>query len=286
MNWKSYLANLRQVHRQSLAETLQPGPVDQNLNLILAGACGLGALIMVAAGGYRTGFESIHGFGHHFSTSFIETLTFCGDTSLAVCLMALLARRRPRVLWMGVLAGVYATLLSHGLKTFINTARPPVVLGERLTVIGPVWHWHSLPSGHTVTAFVVAACFSVGARKSTKFLFYALAAAVGASRVWVGVHWPVDVIAGAACAGVSVALAIRTTKSTSWGLGLAPHIFFVLLAAGCAVLSLIKTTEYPHAEPLSVSIAVISLCVLARDYGYRPLMLRKRSTGDLLVRGA
>jgi len=273
VNWSSYLSNLRQIHRQSLAETEEPGPVEQNLNLILAEACTLGALILVAAGGYRIGFELIYGFGHHFSPSFLAILTSCGDTGLAICLLALLAKRRPRVLRMGILAGVYATLLSHALKTFINTARPPMVLGESLTVIGPVWHWHSFPSGHTVTAFVIAACFSVGTRKSTRFLFYALAVAVGASRVWVGVHWPVDVIAGAACAGASVALAIRTTKSARWGLGLAPHMFFVSLAVVGAVLSLIRFNEYPQAEPLSVSIAVISLCIVARDYGFRPLML-------------
>lgn len=275
MNWSSYLSNLRQTHRQSLAETVEPGPFEQSLNLILAGACALGALILVAAGGYRIGFELIYGFGHHFSPSFIAILTFCGDTALAICLMALLAKRRPRVLRMGILAGVYATLLSHALKTFINTARPPMVLGESLTAIGSVWHWHSFPSGHAVTAFVVAACFSVGTRKSTRFLFYALAAAVGTSRVWVGVHWPVDVIAGAACAGASVALAIRTTKSTSWGLGLAPHMFFVSLVVVCAVLSLIRFPEYPPAKPFSVSIAVISLCILSSDYVFRPLMLRQ-----------
>jgi len=273
MNWSSYLSNLRQTHRQSLAETVEPSPIEQNL--ILAGACALGALILVAAGGYRIGFELIYGFGTHFSPSFLAILTACGDTSLAICLMALFAKRRPRMLRIWILAGVYGALLTHALKHFINTTRPPLVLGERLTVIGPVFHWHSFPSGHTVTAFVIAACFSFGKRKSTRFLFYALAAAVGASRVGVGVHWPVDVIAGAACAGASVALAIRTTKSASWGLGLAPHMFFASLIIVAAVLNLIRFNEYPQAEPLSVSIAVISLCIIARDYGFRPLMLRQ-----------
>lgn len=271
MSWHSFLARLRQRHLQSLAATADPGPVDQNVNLILAGVCALGALILVVAGGNRTGFESVYGFGHHFSTSFLEILTYFGDTVLAICLLALFAKRQPRVLWMGTLASVYATLLSRGLKAFISVDRPPMVLGERLVVIGPVWHWHSFPSGHTVTAFVMAACFSVQARKRTKFLFYALATAVGASRVWVGVHWPVDALAGAACAGVSVALAIRSMKFTRWGLGLAPHMFVVSLAAACCVLSLFRAAEYPEAEPLSVSIAVISLCILARDYLVRPL---------------
>ena len=82
-------------------------------------------------------------------------------------------------------------------------------------------------------------------------------------------------IAGAACAGASVALAIRTTKSASWGLGLAPHMFFVSLIIVAAVLNLIRFNEYSQAEPLSVSIAVIALCIIARDYGFRPLMLRQ-----------
>lgn len=273
MTWRSYLAALRQTHREALAATAAPGPVEQKLNLILAAAFALVALVLVAVGGYRTGFEPVHGFGQHFPARFTAILTSLGDTNPSICLAALLARRRPKVLWMGVLASVYAALLTLTLKTYINADRPSMVLGETLTVIGPVWRWHSFPSGHTVTAFILAACLSSGRQKSITFLLYALAAAVGASRVWAGVHWPVDVLAGAAVAGASVALAIQTTKFIDWGLRLAPHLCFVSVAAGSAVVGLVSVPEYPQAAPLSVSIAVISLCILARDYGLEPLGL-------------
>lgn len=271
MNWTRYRDNLRERHRQSLSQTAGPGAADLRLNLFMAGASALAALLLFAIGGYRAGFEPVHDLGLYFSIDFLESLTYAGDTLLAICLAALFAKRQPRVLWMAVLASLYATALSRSLKALVNASRPPAVLGDWLTVIGPVWKTHSFPSGHTVTAFVFAACFAVGAPRSAKLLFFILAAAVGLSRVWVGVHWPVDVLAGAAVAAVSAALAIRTMKSTNWGLGLAPHLFFVAAIAACCVAELIRIPEYPLARPLAILIALFSLLLLARDYVFRPL---------------
>lgn len=240
MNCNQYLANLRHRHRQSMSATPGPGRMDRDLNLSLAAVCGLATLILVATTGYRVGFEAIHGFSRDLSARFLEELTNCGDYLLAICLMALLAKRQPRALWMGVLATACAGVLCTALKIVFNTARPPAVLGGWLTVLGPVWKAHSFPSGHTVTAFIVAACFAVGAPKGARLLFFSVAAAVGVSRVWVGVHWPMDVTAGAAVAGVAVVLAMRTMKFSSWGLGLAPHLLVVVLIALCSAVELVR----------------------------------------------
>jgi len=275
MNRHLYWRNLHRGHQQSLSETAGPGPVDQNLNLVLAGLCALAALILVTADGYRIGFEAVHSVGRYVPAVLLETLSKFGETLAAICLIALLAKRQPRVLWMGVLASAYATTLTHVLKSLCDTARPPAVLGDWVAVTGPVLKLHSFPSGHTVTVFLLAACFSVGAPRSIRFLFYTLAAAVGASRVWVGVHWPIDVIVGIGVAGLSVGLAVRTMKSANCGLGLAPHLFFVSLIAVCAVWELMKSSEYPLARLFGIAIAVPSLFVLARDYLFRPLMRRQ-----------
>lgn len=268
-----YLRNLRLRHRQAM-QAAGPASLDHSLNLLLGVVCGLLTLILVVTGGYRAGFETIHDLGRHFPASVLQVLTCTGDTLLAICLSALFARRQPRVMWMAVLASGYAALFSLGLKILVHAARPHVVLGQSLAVIGPELHAQSFPSGHTVTAFVAAACFSVGAPASARVLFFMLAFAVGASRVWVGAHWPADVIAGAAIAGLSVALAVRTTRATPWGLGLAPHLAFVALVAVAAVAELIRGPVYPQALPLTVSVALLSLFVLAKDYVFAPLLLR------------
>lgn len=54
----------------------------------------------------------------------------------------------------------------------------------------------SLPSGHTAVSFALA--FTLSRRyPSMRFIFYATAALVAASRVYIGAHYPSDVAAGA-----------------------------------------------------------------------------------------
>ena len=70
----------------------------------------------------------------------------------------------------------------------------------------PTPHTGAFPSGHSATAF---ACATVIAWASPRLAVpaFVLAALVAWSRVYVGVHWPLDVLGGAAL-GVLVATAL------------------------------------------------------------------------------
>ncbi|MEV4656485.1 phosphatase PAP2 family protein [Micromonospora sp. NPDC049301] len=70
----------------------------------------------------------------------------------------------------------------------------------------------SLPSDHATAAFAVA--FAVGVFLSWRWglLLAVLAAVIGFARVWAGVHYPADILAGAVIGGgavLTIALAAR-----------------------------------------------------------------------------
>jgi len=94
-------------------------------------------------------------------------------------------------------------------------AAPPAVLPPTASICSGRHQAHELPSGHTVTAFVlfgVLAChFRAGGCAA------ATAAAAGLSRVTIGVHWPIDVIAGAFIGLASAWAAVHLAHRLRWG---------------------------------------------------------------------
>ena len=117
---------------------------------------------------------------------------------VAIGLAADLASRRRFPLG-AVLAGasyVVATVLANILKAVFDRPRPPVDHPE-LHPLVDLPHSASMPSGHAAGAF--AAAVAVGlVHPRLRWPLLALAALVALSRVWLGVHYASDVIAGAA----------------------------------------------------------------------------------------
>jgi membrane-associated phospholipid phosphatase len=113
--------------------------------------------------------------------------------------------RRPRLFVLVAVSDLVADLLSYGLRDWIGRRRPPLVYPEPKPLVH-VPHSGSFPSGHATVAF---ACATVIAWKVPRLAFpaFVLAGAIAWSRVYVGVHWPLDVLGGAAL-GVLVAIAL------------------------------------------------------------------------------
>jgi undecaprenyl-diphosphatase len=113
--------------------------------------------------------------------------------------------RRPWLLVMLLAADFGANGLSYGLREWIDRRRPPLVYPEPKPLVD-VPHSGSFPSGHASVAF---ACATVIAWRVPRLGVpaFVLAAAIAWSRVYVGVHWPLDVLGGAVL-GVPVATAL------------------------------------------------------------------------------
>ena len=116
--------------------------------------------------------------------------------AMATVLFAYLWWRGYHRLGVLVFAGVYGAIIISGLlKELFQRSRPE--LWDRFTIE----HSYSLPSTHAMGTMAFVACVLVIAWP-TKWRWYALSAGltyllvIGASRVYLGVHYPTDILAG------------------------------------------------------------------------------------------
>jgi undecaprenyl-diphosphatase len=112
------------------------------------------------------------------------------------------------MLWT-LVAYAGADLAATALKAAIPRNRPHVeTLVARL-------HTHSFPSGHASTSFACAVVLAAEVPR-LRVPLYALAALIAFSRLEVGVHFPLDVLAGAAL-GVATGLWVRALRRRAAG---------------------------------------------------------------------
>ncbi len=91
-----------------------------------------------------------------------------------------------------------STLVSEGIKTAVNRARPADKYPTLIFVSSPI-HGQSFPSGHSALAFTTAASLGFEYRKWYVTLpAYLWAGSVAYSRMYKGRHRPSEVVAGAA----------------------------------------------------------------------------------------
>jgi undecaprenyl-diphosphatase len=118
-----------------------------------------------------------------------------------------LAWRRWTLFLLVVSADLSADLIAYALKVATDRPRPPVAYPRPKPLVG-VPHDGSFPSGHAATSFACATLLAWALPRRYAPLLFLLAAAIAFSRVYVGVHYPLDVLGGAAL-GVLVATALR-----------------------------------------------------------------------------
>jgi undecaprenyl-diphosphatase len=138
---------------------------------------------------------------------FVDLTRIGSDGLVFIVVGAVLALvwRRPWFLALLITADLAADGLSLALRQAIGRARPPSVYREPEPLVH-VPNSGAFPSGHSSAAFACATVIAWGSRRLAAPAFV-LAAAIAWSRVYVGVHWPLDVLGGAAL-GVLVSTAL------------------------------------------------------------------------------
>jgi membrane protein DedA with SNARE-associated domain/membrane-associated phospholipid phosphatase len=125
-----------------------------------------------------------------------------GEVSIALLSLVVLAglllsrRRRQAAVFTVAMAGT--AVLVVGIKHVVMRARPGAA-----DLLGPIDHGYSFPSGHTLFSTVFAAMvvwllwprLSAWWRPVAAGVAVVFAVSVGASRVYLGYHWPTDVVA-------------------------------------------------------------------------------------------
>lgn len=218
--------------------------------------------------GYHWGFASINSTGEYLSPVFLHNLTLFGDGLFLVSAVMLIANRNIPLLYCALIAAIIGGLVSQSLKRYFNAERPPAVLdAETFHLVGKAYFSRSFPSGHTLTAFLVAtvlACFSQ--RRITQAALILTALGVGFSRVWLGVHWFIDILVGGALGIICGLIAYSVARRTVSKLPKAVIVFTIILFALTALSTLIEPNDYAYAQPLIFIIAILALWRTIKNY--------------------
>lgn len=206
-------------------------------------------------------FLALNHSGHAFGSALWANLTVLGDGAVALALVLPCIKRRPERFWAALIAAVVATAYVQIIKHAIPVSRPLGLLQDgSFFHAGPPHRSGSFPSGHAAAVFALAGVWVMGMRERAllKLALLLLASLVSLSRVMVGVHWPLDLLAGmlggwlAGWCGLALSSHFGWKTASVWGLASG----LVLLAVAAALL-FSSHIGFPEVMPLQRAVGAV-----------------------------
>ncbi|WEK44855.1 MAG: phosphatase PAP2 family protein [Candidatus Sphingomonas colombiensis] len=194
-------------------EPVPPGVAHPSHLMFGAGLIALAIIVALVAGALvrrhpfgfdRTIILALHEAGPMWLRHAVIDITALGGVTVLVFVVAattglLLVRRLWFTAALVVMATTLGSLMVDLLKTIFSRPRPEIV-DHVVAASG-----YSFPSGHaansaivylTIAALVTQVTRGHTTRRYIALIAGGLVAAIGLSRVYLGVHWPSDVLAG------------------------------------------------------------------------------------------
>lgn len=186
------------------------------LSFLIAGIC------IVLFYSKAEGFYFLNPYHHNLLNYIFYFFTFLGDGFFIVALaVALLVLKKRKLSLLIISSYALSGIAAQALKYFIVEARPALYapLHDYANFIRDVTlhNYQSFPSGHAASAFALASVIAFTLKnKRLGIILLFTAIFVGYSRIYIGQHFLIDVIAGSIIGVISGIICWLSLYKRTW----------------------------------------------------------------------
>jgi undecaprenyl-diphosphatase len=160
--------------------------------------------------------------------------------------------RDREYLFYGILASLFSVLAARALADSLPYRERPFAnaalnfqLPYHVDFLGHMIHWSSFPSDHAALFFALAVCILFVSRGAGIFALLHAFFVVSLPRIYMGMHYPTDILVGAAiglgfgCSAKSVSLRTFIARPAMRWLELSPGTFYAFLFISTFLITVI-----------------------------------------------